>query len=263
MPDNSTSVIVKAYEVYTPSNSTFVEKLFGIAFCIILSLFISLGLFFHTIKALPEPIEKKIEEIKTRFVIEEQKKPKPRPIEKKKTAEQKPIDLTQKPLLSQKQDDIPQEKPQSNTPPVRRVYGLRRVYSVGLGAGGSQSEAIIGKLGNTIATAVDTITATKQDLKGALVPITAITSAPAPKNTVKPEYSKEMIDARIEGAIKAELLIDIDGAVKEARVLNDLGFGSKEAARKAFLQWTFEPAKKGDTPVAVWISFSIRFVLIT
>jgi outer membrane biosynthesis protein TonB len=72
-----------------------------------------------------------------------------------------------------------------------------------------------------------------------------------------------MIDARIEGAIKAELLIDIDGTVKEARVLNDLGYGSKEAARKAFLQWTFEPAQKGDTPVAVWISFSIRFVLIT
>jgi outer membrane biosynthesis protein TonB len=71
-----------------------------------------------------------------------------------------------------------------------------------------------------------------------------------------------MIEAKLEGVIRAELLIDIDGTVKEVRVLNDLGFGTKEASRKAFLQWTFEPAKVNKTPVAVWISFSMRFELI-
>jgi protein TonB len=95
-----------------------------------------------------------------------------------------------------------------------------------------------------------------------IAPITAVTTAPSPKNTIKPEYTKEMIDAKIEGVIRAELLIDVDGKVKDVRILNYLGFGTKEAARKAFLQWTFDPAKKGDTPVAVWISFSIRFVLV-
>jgi periplasmic protein TonB len=267
MTTGGSDTSLKAYETYIPSNSTLVENVFGLTLIIVLGLFIGLGCFFHTIKALPEPIEKKIEEIKTRFLIEEAKKPRPKPVEKKKPAEEKPpeekpIDLTKKPELAQKQDDIPKEKPPENAPVARRVFGLRRVYSVGIGAGGSMAEAVIGKIGNTLNKDVDTITATKKDLKGALAPITAVTVAPSPKNTVKPEYTKEMLDAKIEGVIRAELLIDIDGTVKDVRILNDLGFGTKEAAEKAFRQWTFDPAKKGDTPVAVWISFSIRFVLV-
>ncbi len=267
MPAGPNDSTLKAYETYIPSNSSLVENVFGLTLILVVGLFIGLGFFFHTVKALPEPIEKKIEEIKTRFVIEETKKPKPKPVEKKKPepdkpAEEKPVDLTRKPVLAQKIDDIPKEPPPENAPPARRVYGLRRVYSVGIGAGGSQAEAVIGKIGNTLNKDVDTLTASKQDLKGALAPITAVTAAPSPKNTVKPEYTKEMIDAKIEGVIRAELLIDVDGTVKDVRILNDLGFGTKESAKKAFLQWTFDPAKKGDTPVAVWISFSIRFVLV-
>jgi TonB family protein len=267
MPGDVSDTTLKAYETYIPDNSSLVENVFGLTLLLVLGLFIGIGLFFHTIKALPEPIEKKIEEIKTRFVIEEAKKPRPKPIEKKKpapekTAEEKPVDLTDKPVLAQKQDDIPKEPPPPDAAQARRVYGLRRVYSVGFGAGGEQSEAVIGKIGNTLNKDVDTVTATKQDLKGALAPITAVTSAPSLKITFKPEYTKEMLDAKIEGVIRAELLIDVDGKVKDVRILNDLGYGTKEAARRAFMQWTFEPAKKGDTPVAVWISFTIRFVLV-
>jgi periplasmic protein TonB len=266
MSEEPNDLSLKAYEIYIPTNSSFVEKVYGIVLIVMLGLFIGLGFFFHTIKALPEPIEKKIEEIKTRFVIEEKKKPVPKPIVKKKPEEKpeepKPVDLTKKPELAQKLDDIPKEPVPETAPKARRVFGLRRVYSVGIGAGGSMSDAVIGKLGNTLNAPVDTVTATQKDLKGTIAPITTITAAPSPKNTVKPEYSKEMLDAKIEGVIRAELLIDIDGTVKDVRILNDLGFGTKEAARKAFLQWTFDPAKKGDTPVAVWISFSIRFVII-
>jgi len=267
MPTDTKAITLKVYETYRPSKPPLVENIFGLALVIVLGLFIGIGSFFHTIKALPEPIEKKVEEIKTRFFIEEAKKPRTKIIQKndpapEKPVEEKPIDLTQKPMLAQKTEDIPQDKAPENTPPARRVFGLRRVYSVGIGSGGNTAEAVIGKIGNTINKDVDTITATKQDLKGALAPITAVTVAPSPKNTVKPEYSKEMIDARIEGSVKAELLVDVDGMVKDVRVLNDLGFGTKDAAKKAFLQWTFDPAKKGDVPVAVWISFSIRFVLV-
>jgi protein TonB len=256
--------MLKAYEVYIPSNSSLVERVFGISLTVILGVCIGLGLFFHTIKALPEPLEKKIEEIKTRFFIDEKQKPKlvekKKPVEKK--TEENPIDLTKKPLLAQKLEDVPAEPAPANAPLVKRVYGLRRVYSVGIGSQGGMSDAVIGKLGNTINKDVDTIAATKQQLKGALTPLTTVTAPPSLKNAVKPEYTKEMIEAKLEGVIRAELLIDIDGTVKEVRVLNDLGFGTKEASRKAFLQWTFEPAKVNKTPVAVWISFSMRFELI-
>ena len=260
---------LKEYETCPPSNSSLVESIFGLTLMVVVGLFVGLGCYFHTVKVLPEPIERRPEEIKARFVIEEAKKPRPKPIEKKKpvpekTAQLQAVDLTKRPDLAQKLDDILKETVPLNSPAApRRVYGLRRVYSVGIGAEGGMSEAVIGKLGNTLATDIDTITAAKQDLKGSLAPITTVTSAPSPKNAVKPEYTKEMIDAKIEGVIKAELLIDIDGAVKNVRILNDLGYGTKEAAQKAFLQWIFDPAKRGDTPVAVWISFSIRFVLVS
>jgi len=264
MPQPVGEQVLKSYEAYVPSNASLVEKVFDGALVIILALFIGLGLFLHSIKALPEPMEKKLSEIKTRFIMEQ--KPKQKPVEKKKpvekTPEEKPIDLTQKPLLAQKQDDAPKEPAAANAPVVKRVYGLRRVYSVGIGAQGGMADAVIGKLGNTINKDVDTFAATKQELKGALAPITTVTVAPSPKNTVKPEYTKEMLDAKLEGVVKAELLIDIDGVVKEVRILNDLGFGTKEAARKAFLQWTFEPAQVNGQPVAVWIAFSMRFVLV-
>ncbi|MDD5675158.1 MAG: energy transducer TonB, partial [Chitinivibrionales bacterium] len=174
-----------------------------------------------------------------------------------------PVDLTKNPVLNQKQDDIPKDQPAvSNAPVVRRVYGLRRVYSTGLGAGGSVSEAVIGKLGNTLNTPIDTFKATKAETKGAIVPITTITSTPEIITIVKPEYTKEMKDARIEGAIRANLLIDVDGRVKDVRILNDLGYGTKERAREAFLQWTFKPALRDGVAVAVWISYSIRFVFL-
>jgi hypothetical protein len=79
--------MLKAYEVYIPSNSSLVERVFGISLTVILGVCIGLGLFFHTIKALPEPLEKKIEEIKTRFFIDEKQKPKL--VEKKKPVEKK------------------------------------------------------------------------------------------------------------------------------------------------------------------------------
>jgi TonB family protein len=145
---------------------------------------------------------------------------------------------------------------------VRRVYGLRRVFATGIGAGGSMGDAVIGKLGNTLNAPVDTVTATIKDLKGTVVPITTVTTAPEIITIVKPEYTREMKEARLDGVIKANILVDVDGRVKEVRILNDLGFGTAQKAREAFLQWVFKPAKRDGVAVAVWISYSIRFVFL-
>ena len=58
------------------------------------------------------------------------------------------------------------------------------------------------------------------------------------------------------------VLIDVDGKVKDAIVLNDLGFGSAELARKACFDALFEPARRGAEAVAVWITIPIRFELL-
>jgi protein TonB len=217
--------------------------------------------------SIPEQLSKMQE---TRFIMDEPKPApkieKPRPIVEKKIEPpipQEPIDLTKQPLLNQPENDIIDNPapPPPDQKPVRRVYGLKRVYSTGIGASGSMSDAVIGKIGNTLNTNVDTITATANDLKSAPVSITTITTPPRTKHTIKPEYTKEMLDNRIEGVVRVKVLIDIDGKVKRLIFLDDLGFGSREKVTEAVLQWLFEPALIGSQPVSTWIPLTVRFEL--
>jgi len=240
---------------------------FGIIFSLTLVLFVGGGLYLRTVKPLPvkEFDEKQMEMIKTQFLVAQQKKPeppKPKVQSEKKTEPKEVVDLTKAPLLNQMTDFTAPQTPQATATPARPVYGLRRVFSTGLGAGGAASDAVIGKKGNTLDKDIDTLTPAPQDMKGQLVSITTVSSPPRLKHDVKPEYTKEMIAAKVEGVIKAELLVDIDGKVKELKILNDLGFGTRERAREAFLQWQFEPAMRDGKPVATWISYSIRFVFL-
>ena len=78
---------------------------------------------------------------------------------------------------------------------------------------------------------------------------------------VRPEYTKEMIEKRIEGVVRAKVLIDIDGKVKQVVVLDDLGYGSKEKVYEACLKLVFEPALESSTPYAVWLLIRFRFEL--
>jgi outer membrane biosynthesis protein TonB len=229
------------------------------------------------------------EAIQTTFVMEEQKpqpkeEPKPRPQPAKKAADDTPIDLTKKPpeperevrpdpppeeQSAAKQEDKPQERP-----PARQVYGLKQVFSQGLGAGGSSQDAIVGRLGNTTNKPYDTLTATADDLKSSGRPAAApqpvssaasVTKHPRLKSgfrNLKPQYSKEMLQNRAEGAVRARLLIGTDGKVRNVEITSDIGYDSAEIAKEFLMTLEFEPAMKGDDAVSVWIPFSIRFELI-
>jgi protein TonB len=235
---------------------------FGVIFVLTLALFTGAGLYLTTVKPLPVQYdEKRVTQIKTQFVVTEKKKPPPPKPKPAAPREKETIDLTKAPLLNQKQDfTAPQASPEQTRQVARPVYGLRRVFSTGLGTGGSVADAVIGKRGNTLNKDVDTVTATKQDLAGTLVSITTVSTPPRLKHEVKPDYTKEMLAAKLEGVMRIELLVDVDGKVKDIRVLNDLGFGTVELVREKVMQWTFDPAMRDGKPVATWISYSIRFV---
>ena len=68
-----------------------------------------------------------------------------------------------------------------------------------------------------------------------------------------------MIKNRVEGLVRVKILVDIDGKVKKAIVLDDLGYGSKEKVYEACLNLEFEPARINDDPVASWIPIRFRF----
>jgi protein TonB len=217
-----------------------------------------------------QPVVASIPAMKAQFVIPEKKPvpvpaPKIEPVKKEtKTVLEKKevIDLTEKPLLAQKVDDI-QEQKQPDTKPVRKVYGLKKVYSQGFGAGGNLSNAVIGKIGNTINTVVDTFTATQEELKGQVVSTTTVTQAPRFKRITKPEYTKEMIENKVEGVVKLKVLVDIDGKVKKATVISDIGFNSAQQALESTKEMEFIPAMRGEDAVAVWIIIPIKFVMLS
>ena len=71
-----------------------------------------------------------------------------------------------------------------------------------------------------------------------------------------------MLENSVEGIVKVKILIDIDGKVKKATVINDLGFGSAQMALDACYQSAFEPARRDTLPVAVWDIISIEFRLL-
>jgi protein TonB len=223
-----------------------------------LTVFISFGLFLKTVKPSAVRIMQKISGIESEFIFEE-KKAVPKPVIK--AVKKKPVDLTNKTELNKKEDDIQKTAPK--TKKIRKVYGLRKVYSKGLGSGGNLSNAVIGKLGNTINKEVDDLKATNEEIKGKLVSTSSITSAPKFRKKVKPKYTKEMLENNVEGIVKVKVLVDTDGKVKNSKALNDLGFGSKLAAIEACNLMEFYPAQKDDQSVAVWIIIPVRFVMLS
>lgn len=225
---------------------------------VVLLFTIAIGLYFSTVESLPAELIQKVRSIKTTFSLKEKKAPKPKKVKKTepikvKPKEKKVYDLTTKPKLNAKKDVVVIKRA------PRKVYGVKKVYSKGLGSGGSMSDAVAGKLGNSVDTEFDTVTAIESDLVGKLVSAVTVTDAPKFKKRVKPKITKEIKENSVEGVIKVKVLVDIDGKVKKAFAKNDLGFGSKEAAIEACLQMEFSPAKRGEELVAVWIVIPVRF----
>jgi len=263
------------------------DRLFSVILTLTVALFFSIGALLYKMGKGDLLLDTKDPDaIRASFVMEERKhqakeaekpKPKPKP-EKKKTEEVVAVDLTKKPepVKEEEVKEEVKEEPKPEQKPVRQVYGLKKVYSQGLGAAGNAGDAIVGKLGNTLNKAYDTLTATAADLKGKpggqgqgeSAPVSsaaAVTKYPRLKagfRGMKPQYSKEMLQNRVEGAVKAKLLIGADGLVRQVEILSDIGYDSGEIAKAFLMTLQFEPAMKGDQAVSVWIPFSIRFELI-
>jgi hypothetical protein len=266
MEDDHKRDRLRAYESYEPSGSALTERTFYVVFALTVLVFAGLGLLLQSVEVVREEFYERAKRISTEFIIREKPKKTPPPPEPPTPAEKpeepsEPVDLTNKPKLAQKEDDIRKPTPQKEKA-KRRVYGLRRVYSKGIGSGGKLSDAVVGKLGNTLSKDVDTLTATRDDIKGEVVSVTTITSMPVVRKRVRPEYTQKMLDNRVEGVVKVKILVDVDGKVKKANALNDLGFGTAKLAETTAYAMEFEPAKRGDEPVAVWLIVPVRFVVL-
>ncbi len=95
-----------------------------------------------------------------------------------------------------------------------------------------------------------------------VVPFWKVEVKPKPINIPVPTYPEMARTAGIEGQAVVEALVDVDGAVADARILKPSGNASlDQAAVDAAMKAKFSPAMQRDKPVRVWVSIPFRFTL--
>ncbi len=79
----------------------------------------------------------------------------------------------------------------------------------------------------------------------------------------KPSYTKEAMQARIQGIVRLEVVVLEDGSVEEVTVVQSLDplYGLDDEAVKAMKEWRFEPAMKDGQAVAVVVPVEMSFSL--
>ena len=93
-----------------------------------------------------------------------------------------------------------------------------------------------------------------------VVEIWKVEKQPVPKKKVVPDYPDIARRAGIQDKVFVLVLVGKDGKVEAVgEVTGPPVF--HEAARKAALQWEFEPAIQNDRPVRVWVSLPFNFQL--
>jgi periplasmic protein TonB len=84
---------------------------------------------------------------------------------------------------------------------------------------------------------------------------------PTVVKNVKANYTKEAMDARIEGTVTMSVIVRDDGKVGEVTVTQSLDkqYGLDDAAVNAVKQWEFRPGTKAGKPVAVRVDIEMSF----
>jgi protein TonB len=89
-------------------------------------------------------------------------------------------------------------------------------------------------------------------------PVMDYDSAPRPIKITRPQYPQEAFVKKIEGTVVVEILIDSQGRVVRARVIQSVPL-LDAAALQTVYQWVFQPAIKHGRPVATIAHAPVAF----
>jgi TonB family protein len=86
---------------------------------------------------------------------------------------------------------------------------------------------------------------------------------PELRRSVDPQYTKAAMDAKIEGEVRLDLVVEADGTVGDIRIARSLDgtFGLDQEALDAAAEWEFEAATLNGTPLAVIVEVVMEFRL--
>jgi len=94
---------------------------------------------------------------------------------------------------------------------------------------------------------------------GAPVRVGGIVLAPKIVSRIEPRYTEAARNARIQGIVIVEAIIDPQGNVTDARILKPLGFGLDQQALAAIREWKFRPGTLNGQPISVYFNLTINF----
>jgi TonB family protein len=144
----------------------------------------------------------------------------------------------------------------SDTP----VFGISMESTSAAGAGPSM------RVGNTLQTKPRD-KAGEAEVGGlrplaAPVPVYQVTKMPLPKGDCSGRYTDEAREAGLEGTVILTFVVDERGRVRDIKVLQGLGSGLTEAAKRAIQACAFSPGERDGKLVPTRVpSFKIRFSL--
>ncbi len=75
----------------------------------------------------------------------------------------------------------------------------------------------------------------------------------------QPRYTEEARQARIQGVVILQAIVDTVGNVTDVEVIKGLPLGLTESAIEAVSEWKFRPATLEGMPVAVFYSLTVSF----
>lgn len=169
-----------------------------------------------------------------------------------------PIEVIDVPRVAPQPLEAAKPKPKTETQKPRAVFGLSKKALTT-----SNEAAPEAKAGNTLAKEQDDLKLREEDAESLPIPTDdyLVSEMPVLLADFRVPYPPDAKKAGIQGAVLLDLLIDGEGRVRQATVVQGLFASLDEAARRAALELRFRPARVAEKPVAVRIRYAYRFVL--
>lgn len=86
-------------------------------------------------------------------------------------------------------------------------------------------------------------------------------SAPRVITQVRPDYTADALERRVEGTVELAIVVRRDGCASDIRVIRSLDAGLDEQAVRAVGQWRFAPGRFADLPVDVAVTVLVDFMI--
>jgi protein TonB len=87
------------------------------------------------------------------------------------------------------------------------------------------------------------------------------TTEPKVIHSVRPQYTKDALDAKLQGTVVVSALVDVDGAPTSVQVIRGLGKGLDEKAVECVGQWRFSPGLSHGEPIPAKVQIEVNFRL--